>query len=50
MIRANRNSVEDWLHRIDLYSNDSSIISVFEEAITAINPEEAIGQLSQIWI
>lgn len=29
MIRANRNSVEDWLHRISLYLDRSEIISVF---------------------
>ena len=29
MIRANRNSVEDWLHRISLYLERSEIISVF---------------------
>ena len=29
MIRANRNSVEDWLHRISLYLEKSEIISVF---------------------
>ena len=29
MIRANKNSVEDWLHRISLYLERSEIINVF---------------------
>ena len=50
LIRQNPNNVKEWLKRINLYKDYSSIISTYEKAIQTISPQNASGKLSQIYI
>ena len=51
VLRQNPNNVYEWLNRIKLCQDDTYLaIKTFTEAIQTIDPLEAFGKASKIWI
>jgi pre-mRNA-splicing factor SYF1 len=51
VLRQNPNNVYEWLNRIKLCEDDPYMaIKTYTEAITSVDPSEAFGKPSKIWI
>lgn len=50
-LRQNPNLVSAWMERLDILKEDQqAYVRTFHEALTTVNPYEAEGELSDIWL
>lgn len=50
-LRQNPSGVKEWVERLDILESDQeAYCATFEEALSKINPLEAEGEISQLWI
>ena len=53
VLRQNPNNVNEWLNRVKLceqMTNPYLAIKTFTEAIAAVDPLQAVGKVSKLWI
>lgn len=51
MLRQNPNNVFEWHKRIKLFNDeDKQKLGIFQDALQAIDPQNAVGRLSGIWM
>lgn len=50
LLRQNASNVAEWQKRVSLWGNNpKQIVQTYNDAITAIQPKKALGQLHELW-
>eukprot|EP00054_Salpingoeca_dolichothecata_P022979 m.151894 g.151894 ORF g.151894 m.151894 type:complete len:1145 (-) comp24526_c1_seq1:392-3826(-) len=51
LLRQNPHNVVEWLKRVDLFKpNKLEMLKTFSQALQAIDPTQAVGKMSDLWI